>query len=57
MLVNDVFIPTSMIFTESKDWGRISVDVNLTSGENTIILSNGNGKDIEIDAMVIRKAN
>ena len=55
LLVNDKFIPSSLLFTEEKSWGSFSVDVELKAGENTIILSNGSTTTIEIDLMTIRK--
>lgn len=55
LLVNDKFVPTSLLFTNENNWGSFSVDVELKAGENTIILSNGSSTAVEIDLMTIRK--
>ena len=55
LLVNDKFVPSSLLFTNENNWGRFSVDVELEAGENTIILTNGSSVTLQVDAMTIRK--
>ncbi|MCM8530420.1 MAG: carbohydrate-binding protein, partial [Lentisphaeraceae bacterium] len=54
LLVNDTLLPSYMLFTQSEGWSKFSVEVELKSGENDIVLSNVGNSIIEIDSMDIR---
>ena len=54
LVLNDSSLPTYMLFSQSEDWSKFSIDVELKAGENDVILSNTGNSSIEIDSMNIR---
>ncbi|MCM8534308.1 MAG: carbohydrate-binding protein [Lentisphaeraceae bacterium] len=54
LLVNDSFLPSNALFTESEGWSNFSVEVNLKAGENDLVLSNVGNSSIEIDTLSLK---